>query len=88
MPQSLLLVLCLTMTNIFHQNECQKKFVSDTVIPEASISEVDDLCKEIAKIMRLFASEKEITLNKNEVSEIRNIFEKVLSRLTNQSYTV
>lgn len=38
--------------------------------------------------MRLFASEKEITLNKNEVSEIRNIFEKVLSRLTNQSDTV
>ena len=69
-------------------DECQKKFVSDTVIPEASISEVDDLCKEIAKIMRLFASEKEITLNKNEVSEIRNIFEKVLSRLTNQSDTV
>ena len=33
-------------------DECQKKFVSDTVIPEASISEVDDLCKEIAKIMR------------------------------------
>ena len=69
-------------------DECQKKFVSDTVIPEASISEIDDLCKEIAKIMRLFASEKEITLNKNEVSEIRNIFEKVLLRLANQSDTV
>lgn len=69
-------------------NECEKTFVSDTVITDTSNSEKDDLCKEIAKIMRLFASEKEITLNKNEVLEIRNIFEKVLLKLTNQSDTV